>query len=175
MEDTNNTEQLENLKNNQDSGSGWGGKREGAGRPKGSISEEKRIEQEAIRQFKLRVANRVDKLFNAQVSVAEGVQVLIRKEPVLDESGKIKRYQHVVVQDDEEICHVLDEGLGEVDGAYYYLTKKSPDNKALDSLLDRAFGRPQQYVDHTTGGDRIDGIKVEIVNPRDNDTESETN
>ena len=51
MEDTNNTEQLENLKNNQDSGSGWGGKREGAGRPKGSISEEKRIEQEAIRQF----------------------------------------------------------------------------------------------------------------------------
>lgn len=47
--------------------------------------------------------------------------------------------------------------------------------KFTTDYLDRHISKAPQEVDVTSGGDRIDGIRVEIVNPKENDTESETN
>lgn len=41
------------------------------------------------------------------------------------------------------------------------------DIRAAEALLDRAFGKPKQSVDHTTGGDKLppSAIRVELVAP----------
>lgn len=46
------------------------------------------------------------------------------------------------------------------------------DIRAAEALLDRAFGKPKQSVDHTTGGDKLppSAIRVELVTPSQDDT-----
>lgn len=41
------------------------------------------------------------------------------------------------------------------------------DIRAAEALLDRAFGKPRQSVDHTTGGDKLppSAIRVELIAP----------
>lgn len=69
-----------------------------------------------------------------------------------DADGKKKR--PVVVQDVEEILDVLHEleGTGELNESYYYMTTKEPNPHALDSLVDRVFGRPHQSSDIAVKG-----------------------
>lgn len=47
------------------------------------------------------------------------------------------------------------------------------DIRAAEALLDRAFGKPKQSVDHTTGGDKLppSAIRVELVTPSQDDTD----
>lgn len=174
MEEQNNIEittgiEVQNTENGVDSlndKSNRGGAREGAGRPKGSLDKKTIEEKEALEKFKARVRMRVNRLFNAQASLAEGLQYMIRIETTKDSKGKeIKK--HVRVTDPDEMIRALDEGLGDVDGDYYYLTSKDPDNKALDSLMDRTFGKAPQAVDLTSKGKRIDGYVLEIIDKRE--------
>jgi hypothetical protein len=41
------------------------------------------------------------------------------------------------------------------------------DIRAAEALLDRAFGKPRQSVDHTTGGDKLPptAVRVELISP----------
>lgn len=182
MEEQNNTEitteiDVQNSQNEVDSlnnKSNKGGAREGAGRPKGSLDKKTIEQKKALEKFKLRVFKRVDRLFNAQSSLAEGLQYMIRIETTKDSKGKeIKK--HVRVTDPDEMIRALDEGLGDIDGDYYYLTSKDPDNKALDSLMDRAFGKAPQAIDMTSKGKRIDGYVLEIIDKREDvDKDDET-
>jgi hypothetical protein len=142
-----------------------GGKRNGAGRPEGSLSkatlEKKKIEA----AFTQRVLNAADRLFNAQLAIAEGLTHLYRIDEVKDGDGK-KRREHVLVTDPEEIKQFLDEHEGSdgtVDNTYYYLTTKAPDNRAIDSLLDRAFGKATNKTE-VTGKDGKDLFPVPILN-----------
>lgn len=45
------------------------------------------------------------------------------------------------------------------------------DIRAAEALLDRAFGKPKQAIDHTTGGDKLvpNTITIELVNHADTD------
>lgn len=145
-------ENLENLKNK----SSWGGKRKKSGRKAGSLNkatlEKKKIEE----AFTQRVLGSAERLFNSQFSLAQGCSHLYRIDEV--RRGKEIKRKHVLVTDPEEIRMYLDE---EVDpDKYYYITTKSPDNKAIDSLLDRAFGRAKQKVE--VGGEDGEAIKIEI-------------
>ncbi len=120
-----------------------GGKRKGAGRKEGSLNKKTIEKQKAEKAFVQRILQSVDRLFNAQLSLAEGSTFLYRVDEVGE--GKDKRREHNLVTDPEEIKEVLDEtdgAGGTVDETYYYITTKAPDNKAIDSLLDRAFGKP---------------------------------
>jgi len=47
------------------------------------------------------------------------------------------------------------------------------DIRAAEALLDRAFGKPKQSVDHTTGGDKLppSAIRVELVTPSQDDAD----
>jgi hypothetical protein len=112
------------------------------GRPKGSLNQATIEKREAEKQFIDRVVKSVDKLFNAQMSLAEGCSYLYRIEETGEGKNKVKK--HVLVTSPEEIKAYLDGDVDESD--YYYITTDAPDNKAIDSLMDRAFGKARQTI-----------------------------
>jgi hypothetical protein len=136
-----------------------GGSRRGSGRPKAAKNKATLEKQKVLEAFSQRVMAKADALFNAQYGLAVGSAKVFR----IDEEGegKNKKRIHTLVTDEDEIKALLDEhegGAGEVDGSYYYITTQSPDNKALDSLLNRAFGKPKETHEVTgpEGGPLLD-------------------
>lgn len=134
------SEELENLENK----SKWGGKREGSGRKKGSMNRSTIEEKTAKEEMRQRILTNLHELINSQLNIAKGASYLYRIDETKGNDGKTKR-EHVLVTDSDEIKDTLD-GLdgcdsGVVDENYYYITTKTPDNKAIDSLFDRVFGK----------------------------------
>jgi hypothetical protein len=168
-----NTEiELESLKENQDKS--WGGPRAGAGRPQHSKNRETKEREEALRGFKARVTKSADRLFNAQMNLAEGITMLFRIEK--DEKGNNKKPE--IVTDEETITRFIDEcgGYeGVMDGdTYYFLTTKVPDNRAIDSMLDRTFGKAKEKVDITSGDRPLQQpVIISTVAPRNATPETE--
>lgn len=127
------------------------------GRPEGSQNKatlEKKLVEEEMKQRVLRSA---DQLMNAQMNLAQGVQMLFKI--VKDEDGK-KVGKPELVTDQIEIEEYL---AGEYEGGdtdYYFMTTERPDNKALDSLFDRTLGKAVQRVGNPDGSN----INFEIVN-----------
>lgn len=151
---------LENLKNN--SSTGHGGPRNGAGRKKGGMNytTKKRI---AIRkQFEDRIHHNADVLLNAALNKALGETYLMCKVTEKDSKGKVLRIYHEVVTDPRTIIDYLD---GELEGGeslnqpgedeYYYMSTKPVDMVAVKELYDRAFGKPLQKTDITSDGDKL--------------------
>jgi len=140
----------ETSKNN----SSWGGPRKGAGRPEGQENEatkDKRIVQEEIKQ---RVLRSSDSLITSQMTLAKGIQMLYR----IDEDDEGKKSKPILIESQEEIESYL---AGEYEGTsdYYFITTERPDNKALDSLLDRTFGKARQNIG-IDGGEDGSAVKV---------------
>lgn len=133
-------DKLENSKNQ----SNWGGAREGSGRPKGSENQSTKEKKEVEKEMKERILKSVDSLLNAQMSLAQGVQMLYRIEK--DEDGKQKKPELVTSQAEIEdyLAGEYDDGLD-----YYFITTQRPDNRALDSLFDRVFGKAPQKTELT--------------------------
>jgi hypothetical protein len=141
-----------------------GGKRKGAGRRTGSKNKATLEQRAVLAAFNQRVMAKADALFNAQLSLAVGSAKVFR----IDEEGegKNKKRVHTLVTDEGEIKALLDEhdgGSGEVDGSFYYITTASPDNRALDSLLNRAFGKPKETHEHS--GPQGQPIPISIIEP----------
>ncbi len=126
-----------------------GGKREGSGRPEGSLNKKTLERKVALDAFKDRVVKNANKLFNAQLGLAVGVQYLFRIDEVEKTNAQGKTYktkEHVLVTDPDEIKEALDNEL--VNGEdYYYITTKTPDNKAIDSMFDRTFGKAKETLE----------------------------
>lgn len=128
-----------------------GGKRAKAGRKVGSKSKATLEQQKVLEAFNQRVMAKADALFNAQLTLAVGSMKVFRIDEEEGDNGKKKRV-HVHVTDADEIKALLDEhdgSPGVVDGVYYYFTDVQPDNKAIDSMLNRALGRPKETVQHS--------------------------
>jgi hypothetical protein len=125
-----------------------GGARLGAGRKKGGknqVTLEKLAVLSALRQ---RIMLHADQLFNAQYKLAVGSQQVFRIDKVGE--GKNARTEHTLVTDPEEIKQLLDEhdgNNGHCNDHYYYFQTVPPNNQALDSLLNRSFGRPETAVE----------------------------
>lgn len=138
------TEEVENSKND----SSWGGARPGAGRPPGSENQATKDKKAVEQAFSQRVMTHVDDLFNAQLNIAKGESYLYRIDEEKDDKGRVIKREHVIVTDPDEIRAVLDEveGTGVMDEKYYYITTQKPDNRAIDSLLDRVFGKAKQKI-----------------------------
>lgn len=130
-----------------------GGAREGAGRKKGGKNQ-LTVEREAlqdkylrerseqIQHFTDRIGGKLNRIFDAQFSLAVGVQYLFRIDKVILPSGK-EGEKHVLVKDPDEIREFLD---GDDTGTYYYMTTEKPDNAAAESLLNRYMGRAAQTI-----------------------------
>lgn len=137
-----------------------GGARPGAGRPKGSKNKATKEKAAVEKEFNQKVMRSVNRLFSAQMALAEGLQHLWR----IGKGKKGKNEKPVVVTDREEIESFLRDDVDS--DSYYYISTKPPDNRAIDSLLDRVFGRPTQKTDITSGGEKLVG-PVPLVPQRD--------
>lgn len=128
-----------------------GGKQPGAGRPKGSQNKSTLEKQKVLEAFNQRVMAKADALFNAQLMLAVGSMKVFRIDETEGENSKTKK-EHVHVTDPDEIKALLDEheGMnGTVDGVYYYFTDISPDNKSIEAMMNRAFGKPKEQLEHS--------------------------
>lgn len=141
-----------------------GGKREGAGRKKGQ-KDPATLEKEAVLiAFRQRAMGVASKLLDAQLTLARGMNLLykIEKEWVKTgtsksgkENGYYRKLKPVLVENEMEISQYLegliDEGDEDDDqdpgATYYFITTKPPDNNAIDSILDRTFGKATQAVE----------------------------
>jgi predicted transcriptional regulator YdeE len=122
-----------------------GGKRPGAGMPKGKKTAKTIKLMSELEKYRARVTRYLPSLFVRQLSNAQGIQYYFRKEE--DENGRIT-YTKVVDLDEIEMClEEIGEASGAVQGGYYIYTVEKPDNKAIDSMLDRTFGKPTQTLD----------------------------
>jgi hypothetical protein len=158
---------------------GRGGPRPGSGRPKGKKSPATLTREEALRQFRERVAKNTSKLLNAQMTLAMGTQMLF----VIHTDSKGTRRKPEMITDTETISRFLDENEG-VDGVmsnkhaegskaedYYFMTTALPNNQALESLLNRTYGKAQENIDLTSQGEKLKGAIVGYVLPRPTDNE----
>ncbi len=124
---------------------GRGGARAGAGRPKGGMNAETIEKMKVKKEFEDRVARYAGRLFNAQVSMAMGAQSVFKRCKVKTKKGpRWSRFE--IVSDPEEVRQFLDGDFKEAESEYYMITMDKPDLHAIDSLLDRAFGKAPQNL-----------------------------
>lgn len=128
----------------------------------------KALEEITIEQieedFKRRVGHSAHKLLNAQMSIALGTQSLFKVVKGKDEKGKPTR-KHVMVTDPEEIKDYLDDPSMLNGEDYYYITTRQPDNNAINSALDRLFGKASTKIVGANNPDGSEGpIKVIVAN-----------
>lgn len=116
-----------------------------------TAAEEKRVAKERIRQ---RVIQAQDKLINAQLSLAFGNNMLFKI--VLDEEGNKKRPE--LVTSPQEIADYLAGDYENSQQEYYFIMTEKPDNKAIDSLLNRAFGKPETPTEDDPTADQDLGV-----------------
>ena len=124
-----------------------GGKRAGAGRPKGSKSIEtldKIAAREAVRTM---VTAHIKPLVDAQIANAVGISHLF----IRDKQGKF-----VQITDPVQIEVVLNSGEQD---KYFYIHTKDPSVQAFTDLMNRALDKPAEQV-KVTGAE--DG-PVEVV------------
>lgn len=165
--------ELENLKEN----SKWGGAREGAGRKEGGENQETKEKRIAKKEMIKRIIKSKDNLLNAQMNLAQGVQMLY----CITTNKKGIRSKPELITDQNTIEMYLSGELEEEkpDNEYYFITTERPDNRALDSLLDRAFDKSKQPL---VGGDEEDnpikhtitGINYILPNGNNSKTNAET-
>ncbi len=147
---------------NKNEKSKWGGKRDGAGRKEGSQNSNT-VEDNIVKaEFRQRVLRSMDVLINSQMNLAQGCQLLFK----IKKGKKGEETKPELVTRQSEIEDYLAGEYDNEDGVYYFITTKVPDNKAIDSLIDRVFGKAPQTVDLTTKGKRI-GIFDYVQNKQD--------
>ena len=131
------------------------------GRPKGSKNVATLEKQIVLEEIKQRVMRSSGQLINSQMALAQGLQMLYVVRTI--KMGKKKmRLRPEVVTDQSTIEKYLAGELDEEEYKYYYLSTKEPDNKALDSLLDRTFDRATQ-----PGPQIAIGVQVNMRDERD--------
>jgi len=143
-------EEFENLNDK----SSWGGSRPNAGRPKGTKNPETLLKEKVAEEMRMRVAKSADKLLDSQMNLAQGVQMLYK----IHTDKKGVRSKPELVTSQTEIEEYL---AGEYDGTetdYYFITTERPDNRALDSLFDRTFGKAQANLDIKSDGKALEGL-----------------
>lgn len=136
-----------------------GGPQPGSGRPKGRLNNSTLDAMQVKKAYQERIRRNADKLFNAQFSLAQGVQMLF----VIHTDSKGVRRKPEMVTDANIITRFLDEHEGG-DGVmklgtnaenskvedYFFLTTKVPDSRTISDMLDRAMGKPDQSLDLTS-------------------------
>lgn len=151
-----------------------GGARKGAGMPKG-MTTKKVLEQRAVNDaFRQRVLKHADRLFNAQLNLAVGEQVLMVKSTTGE--GKNRKTTYEQVTNADTIQRFLDEAdgsptsLGE-DENWYYLTTKPANNQALESLLNRGMGKAPDKIEVEGGFFSQEKLIVKVVGSKHADIE----
>lgn len=137
-----------------------GGKREGAGKPKGSKTAATLDREAMLKAWRIRAAGKADYLLDRQLHIAGGQAFLFRIDKEKIGPKRYRKLKPVLVTDVNEIHEYIerltsgedmdhdsdsgDEESSDGEASYYYITTKEPNNLAIDSILDRTFGRAKQ-------------------------------
>jgi len=130
-----------------------GGYRKGAGGKKGfKLTKERKKELKDLREiekaYKQKVARVTDVLFLSQITLARGCTYLYRIDEVEDKKGIKRKQPPVLVESKAEIEEFLaDPEKSNSGDSYYYITTEKPDNRAIDSMMDRTYGKATQKVE----------------------------
>lgn len=108
---------------------------------KGKISPKTLERREALRLYKERVLQQTDKLLEAQIALATGSFVVFRIDIAKD-----KKNRPVRVTDEAEIHACLCDDYDRTKTQYHVICIKESNIQAIESLLNRAFGRPAQSI-----------------------------
>ena len=141
-----------------------------AGRKKGKKNPATLDKERVLAEYRAKIMRSAQKLFNAQMTLAEGVTMLYKIEKYYHGKGKARVLKHKspkLVTEQWEIesylMGIAENGEINVPGdTYYFIATKVPDNKSIDSMLDRTFGKAQQHVDLTSGGKSMSEILKEL-------------
>lgn len=133
---------------------GMGGRQPGAGRPKGTRNALTVEREKVLEDWKNGVARRATALLQAQTVLATGcIKVFVIRSHWEGSGKNAKRVRSKpeIVETDEEIIAALDHEYGDGespndDDVYYFVATKDPENGAIDSLLNRTFGKPKESV-----------------------------
>ena len=124
-----------------------GGKQPGAGRPKGAVSKTTKEELVVKEEFRQRVLKSMQHLINSQMNLAKGCEYLFCIHTDTDSKGKRTKQRPSIITNQKIIENYLAGELKDDDNDYYFITTEKPDNKALDSLIDRVFGKATQRTE----------------------------
>ena len=129
------------------------------GRPPGTKNPETLEREAVLKALRQKVMGVSDELFMAQMSLAKGYFYLfkIEKKLLIGPKGG-KKYVPLPPKRVESLweieaylCGLVDETANIHDNdpaaTYYYIVTKDPQNAAIDSLQDRAYGRSTQAVE----------------------------
>ena len=138
-----------------------GGKRPGAGRPRGKKTKAVIDREKMISAMRQRVMGVAQGLVTKQMHLAIGQSFLYKIEKKWIDTGKNKGFwknsKPILVDNDKEIAEYLERTITEGDDSedrddgatYYFITTKEGDGRVIEAMLDRTFGRPQQAVSVT--------------------------
>ena len=127
-----------------------GGARPNAGNKKGVVFQKTIDKKKAESAFHQLILQRLSRLVNSQFQLAQGLSFVYKIVEETSADGKKTFRKTVLVEDPEEIRQFLEENEGSdgtVDDTYYFITTKPPDGRALDSLIDRVFGKAKQSME----------------------------
>lgn len=119
-----------------------GGARKNAGKKKGTKTPRVIERDLAFQRLRERVLNSADSLINSQMGIAKGLTFLYVIKTI-----KGKRSKPRLITDQQTIEEYLAGDLENNGFEYYFMSTQRPDNKALDSLLDRTFDKSVQRTE----------------------------
>lgn len=157
------------------------------GRPKGKRSKATLEKERIFAHLRQRIMRSADLIFDAQLSIARGIQFLYKIEKEFIRTGTNRKTGEVIgwwknkkpvlVENEEEIRAYIEglhvegdaDNLNDQSATYYFITVKEPNNNAIDSMFDRVFGKAKQSVDLTSDGKRLptpiyNGLSTEKTN-----------
>lgn len=132
-----------------------GGKRKNAGRKKGSLGKKKLEEKIFLLELRQRVMRSMGELITSQMNLAIGTQMLF----VIEKNKDGTRSKPKLITNQKTIEEYLAGELDERDDEYYFITTERADNRAIDSLLDRTFGKANIPVDLGLKNNLVDILK----------------
>ena len=119
------------------------------GREPGPQSIARKLELKQRKVMETLIYKKTQPLIRAGMISAMGQNFVYRIDEERDSKGKLLSRKHVLVQDPFEIGQALDKmeagGISE-DGKFYYVTTEKPDVRAIEMLLNRAYGKPKESL-----------------------------
>jgi len=141
-----------------------GGAMPGAGRKKGGKNQSTIDREKILEEAKNIIAGRTRKLIDTQTILAMGAIKIYKIHYHWEGSAKKRtliKDKPEIVENDDEIIQVIDWEFGsgamgdpsnhdqdDQEYDYYFVMTKEPDNQALNSLMDRTFGRATENKNH---------------------------
>jgi hypothetical protein len=119
--------------------------------------------EQALLNLQEKIIARTSKLANAQSMLGLGTIRVYRIDSHYEQFGKTKKlvkHKPVIVDNDDEITAILDHeyngaGSPDTETQFYFVEVQEPNNTAIDSQLNRVFGKARESIDVTSNGNSI--------------------